>query len=237
MDTLSAIDIVSHGLPKASCDFGFLNFPNYTFTFGKSYLLDGWPWHGGDMLSWIIGGAFDQFSGKLLKNDVPYTLKERQKDAWCFRLSDKKGPKILYHEPTVQEQIQYGLKTTFEPYFKTEEEFIAHFHLTIERYRRPLRQLSGEVWRANCAIGLANGRRVFCFPYVIPDIVNINAEMHLKAIFKTLTDAGALVLFPTTALGLFDPEGLCDEIVPVRHDSGTVLLYGWSSNSHQPPPL
>jgi hypothetical protein len=231
MDTLRTIDVVVDGLQKATRNFGFLNFPNYTFTFGKCYLLDGWPWHGGDTLSWLIGGVFDEFSGKLLKNELLYTLKERQEDAWCVRANEIKWHKFRFHEATVQEQIQYGLKTNSQPYFKSEQEFIEQFHLTIERYRRPLRQLSNEAWRASCAIGLANGRRVFCFPYVLPEVVNMNAEMHFKAMFRTLTNAGAMILLPTTAVGLFDPEGLFDEIVPVKHDSGDVVLYGWPLNS------
>src|SRR4051812_14691484 len=106
MDTLRTIDVVVDGLQKASRDFWFLNFPNYTFTFGKSYLLDGWPWHGGDTLSWLISGAFDEFSGKLLKNDLPYTLKERQKDAWRVRASEIQRRRFSFHKVTVQEQIQ-----------------------------------------------------------------------------------------------------------------------------------
>jgi hypothetical protein len=230
MDTLSAIEVVSNGSQQPYPELGYVNFPNFTFAFGKSYLLDGWPWHGGHTLSWIIGGAFNEFKGKLLKNNLPYTIKERKKDAWRIRNSSIPRRHFFFREPTVQAQILYGLKTAIEPYFKTEKEFIERFHLSIERYQRPLRTFSGEGWRASAAIGLAIGRKIFCYPYVRPDITNMYSPL-FKETFEVLTDSGALVLFPTTAVGLFHPEGLCDEIVPVKHDSGDVILYGRSSNA------
>src|SRR5579871_5237230 len=97
MATLRTIDIVSDGRPNSpGYSFVYLNFPNYTFTFGKSYLLDGWPWHGGDTLSWIIGGAIDQFSGKLLKNDVPYHIEDRRLEALCVGRSIRRGHRFSF---------------------------------------------------------------------------------------------------------------------------------------------
>src|SRR5437868_4618588 len=71
----------------------------YLFTFGKSFLLDGWPWDGGATLSWIVGGVIQQDHGTLLKNGVPYEVKERKKDAWCVRTSRVRVGKFSFVEP------------------------------------------------------------------------------------------------------------------------------------------
>jgi hypothetical protein len=224
-DSITTVDLVSNGDPNEWPNFLHLNFPNFTFEFGKSYLLDGWPWHGGDTLSWLIGGRIDHFTGKLSKNTLPYTIEERRKEAWCVGWSRAMKRKFPFRDPTIQEQIGFGLTASSNPYFKTEAEIIDRFKLTIERYNRPQRQLSKEGWRASCAVGLVNSRRVFCFPYMLPDIVNLNAETYLFETLRILTEAGALVLLPTTAIGIVHPEKLVDEIVPVKHDSGSVILY------------
>lgn len=225
VDTLKTIDMVGPDRSnKQRCwKFMPLNFPNYTFSFGKSYLLDGWPWHGGDTLSWIIGGLLDKSSGHLLKNDSPYPLEQRQQEAWCVRSKPLKIHRFSFREPTIEQQVKHGLETGKNNLLRSEAEVIEQFHLTHERYRnRTLRQLSNEFWRSSCAIGFVNGRRIFCFPYVIPDIVNMNAKPYFIDMFKYLTQAGALILFPTSSAGIMHPESLCDEIVPVTHN----LRYG-----------
>jgi ABC-type dipeptide/oligopeptide/nickel transport system ATPase subunit len=172
METLSVQNIGYAAKQHDKFQFEAINSISRTFTFGRSYLLDGWPWDGGKTLSWIIGGALKQDYGKFFKSGQPYSIQERQKEAWCVSLSQIKVNRFSFAAPTIQQQIQHGLKTTVFPYFLTEADYVQHFHLTPERYQRPMYQLSNEGWRASCAIGLANGRRIFCFPYLRPDFIN-----------------------------------------------------------------
>ena len=186
---------------------------SHAFSYGKSHLLDSGLGEGGWALSWILGGILDPDFGEITRNDLNYAVEERRKDAWCVRHDRIKVRRFSFREPTVREQIQYGLKTVSGQYLKSEQEVMERFHLTAERYVRPLRQLSHEAWRASCAIGLVNGKRVFCFPYMDPGFIEDYYKIWLKEMLDLLTDSGALVLFPARAKKA--AQGLCDEIVPV----------------------
>ncbi len=186
---------------------------SYVFTFGKSYLLDSGLGEGGWALSWIIGGVFNPEFGEITRNDLNYSQEERKRDAWCVRHSIIKVQRFSFREPTVGEQIQYGLRTIHNQFLTSEQEIMKRFRLTPERYIRPLRQLSHEAWRASCAIGLANGKNIFCFPYIDPEFIEDYYGIWLKEMLDLLKDSGALILFPARAKK--STEGLCDEVVSV----------------------
>lgn len=185
------------------------------FELGKSYLLDSGLGEGGWALSWIVGGVFAPDFGEITRNNLAYPQEERRKAAWCVRHSQIRVRSFAFREATIREQIQHGLMKipSQYQYLKNEQEIMERFHLTRERYDRPLRQLSHEAWRASCAIGLANGKRIFCFPYMEPRFIEDYYQIWLKEMLDLLTDAGALVLFPARAIKV--AEGLCDEIVLV----------------------
>ena len=216
METLKVRNLDYDSKKRDKFQFESINSISRTFTFGRSYLLDGWPWDGGETLSRIIGGVLKQDYGTLLKNGMAYSVQEQQKEAWCVSLSQIKVNRFSFAAPTIQQQIQHGLKTTASPYFVTEEDYVQYFHLTPERYQRRMHQLSNEGWRASCAIGLANGRRIFCFPYLRPDFINEYLDLWLKEMLDLLKRTGALVLVPTTAIGVHKAQYLCDEITPVK---------------------
>lgn len=202
----------SKGPLDRQIDFGRIgelrNF-SYEFTFGKAYLLDSEPDGGGWTLSWIIGGLLEQDEGVIKKNNVIYPLEERKKDSCCVR--HNLGRRFLFWEETVRKQIRRGLKSARGQFFRSEEEIIRRFHLSPERLDRPLRYLSGEGWRASCAIGIASGKRIFCFPYM-PSMY-LEEYVQLEDIIEVLKETGALVLIPTKAT-----EGtrkLCDEVVSI----------------------
>lgn len=186
---------------------------SYTFTFGKSFLLDSGQGEGGWALSWIVGGELEADYGSITRDGVPYKREGRKKDAWCVRRSIIKTRKFSFRDPSVKEQIQYGLKMVRNQPLHSEQEIMNRFHLTPERYTRSLRQLSNEAWRASCAIGLTNGKKIFCFPYIDPEFIEEFYSVWLKEMIDLLKESGALVLFPARAKKA--TEGLCDEIVLV----------------------
>ncbi len=216
MGVLNVADARFEGIinPKAAHTiFEKLRDFSYTFIYGKSYLLDSGLGEGAWALSWIIGGELEQDYGSITRHGLAYEIKERKEDAWCVRQSIIKVSKFPFREPTVGEQIRYGLKVAQGQYLQTEEEIIDRFHLTPERYNRPLSQLSHEAWRASCAIGLANGKNLFCFPYIDPELIEKFYGLWLKEMLDLLKETGALVLFSARAKKA--TEGLCDEVVPV----------------------
>lgn len=195
----------------------------YDFNFGKSYLLHGELWDGGWALSQMIAGLLEPDTvivqseyGQILLDGVQYPTAQRKKDVWVVPRSEIKRFG-LFQNMTVQEQIHHGLKNNPHPYLKSENEYIERFGLTPERYTRPFTMLSHERWRANCAVGLANGKKIFCFPYieyVRPEFIEEYYDLWFKDIVDVLRDSGALVLIPARAEGA--AAKLCDEIVPMR---------------------
>jgi hypothetical protein len=186
------------------------------FTFGKTYLLDGWAWHGGETLMAIVAGLEEATSGTLLKNGSPFTQKQRRQQAWYVRRSTIRTAWIPLRDPSVRQQVRYGLRTFHSPFFADEAEVIRSFNLTPARFVRPLRQFSTEGWRASCAVGAVNGRTIFCFPYMRPDLINEYCALWLKELLDLLKSIGALVLMPTTAVGVKCVSLLFDAVVPLR---------------------
>jgi hypothetical protein len=196
---------------------------SFDFDFGKSYLLDSEICKGSWALSWLISG--DKYSwnkrtdwgpfGDVLFNGKPYTASQRYVDAWRVMYGNQY--KSYWFRPrTVIEHIRYGLQNNPNPYLKSEQDYISRFMLTPERLNRPITHLSGERWSASCAIGLAYGKRMFCFPYVEfvrPYFIEDRFDW-LKSIIDTLCEAGTLVVFPALATDI--SRLLCDIVVPIR---------------------
>ncbi|HEX2619028.1 MAG TPA: hypothetical protein VHL11_02745 [Phototrophicaceae bacterium] len=185
-----------------------LNTFNYEFLFGASYLLNCKPGEGGWALSWIVGGLLKPTSGIIRLNETNYLLK----DAWGVRESEIK--RWGFGNQPVEYQIKTGLKSNARSHLTTEDEIMKRFHLTPERYKRPLHQLSHEAWRASCAIGYASGKKIFCFPYLSGDFINTYYDLWLKDLIDLLRDTGALVLVPADLADTL--RNLCDVNVSLR---------------------
>lgn len=214
MDTLTVKNISFHGVvvPKAQeLTVETLTDFSHEFTFGKSYLLAGSRGQGGWSLSWIIGGILKQDSGEILRNGSVYRRIDRQRDVWCVRDSEIKRFGIF--TMSLKQQIQHGLRGNLSQFLKSEQEIVDRFELSEGRYNRRLRQFSYEGWRASCAAGLANGKQIFCFPYILNDsrFYEEFYTSYLKGIIAFLRTTGALVLVPGELVNC--TETLCDEVV------------------------
>jgi hypothetical protein len=215
MSTLKLEMISFHGFVERYIGDSINHF-SHDFEFGRSYMLNAELGNGAWALSWIIGGLLQPESyGSITKDGNPYDRDSRLKDAWFVRKSEYMGFRSAHR--SVKVHIQRGLKQNQNPYLQTEQEIIARFRLTPQRYERPVRQLSHEGWRASCAIGLAHGKKIFCFPYIEylrPYLIEDYFDLWLKDMVDLLRESGALVIVPAIATVL--SEDLCDEIIHIR---------------------
>ncbi len=214
MSQLSMRAITFWGLVD-HCIHDWISQFSHDFFYGKSYLLDAELGKGAWALSWIIGGLLNPVHGEILKDGTPFNQNERLKEAWFVRKSEFIG--FRAGRRSVKAYVQQGLKKARKPYLQSEQEIIERFYLTPERYGRSVRQLSHEGWRASCAIGIAQEKKIFCFPYieyVRPYLVEEYYDSWLKPVVDLLRDSGALVLIPAIATPL--TEKLCDEVVHIR---------------------
>lgn len=188
---------------------------SYEFTYGKSFLLDSDVGHGGWALSWIIGCLINPSIGTIMRDSSLYDFNDRKREVWCVHQSEIKRFGILGNL-TVRSQIIHGLRTDNNQYLRSEKEIKERFHLTPERYNRPFSHISGELWRASCAIGVAHGRKIFCFPhmqYLRPDFNEEVYQIQFKELVDLLTEIGAMVLLPAKSSS--STKGLTDFVISI----------------------
>lgn len=216
MDVLSVVDLCFNGdrlyqTGRTRVKIASLTGFSYSFIFGKSFLLDSGAFGWGETLNWVISGQAIEDSGKVHRNGLYFRERERKKDVWFVRGSSIKPGWIVFREPTIQEQVRYGLRTCKNQICTSEQEVMDVFRLTPIRYQRPIRTLSAEAWRASCAIGFVNGRRIFCFPHMDESAVLLYYDLWLKDMIGFLKNSGSLVLIPTAVNDV--TRNLCDDIV------------------------
>lgn len=213
MNTLIVKNVSYHG-EVWGYTYEVLEHFSHEFHFGKSYLLNAEIGHGALALAWMIGGAVEQETGTIEVNGEAYSTASRRQDAWLVRTTEIKRFGMITQ--SVKAQVRQGLRKTGKPYSLSETEIMQRLSLSPERYTRTLRQFSSEGWRASCAIGLAHGKTIFCFPpffYSYSDNGRYVADhrLWLDMLLDILKSVGALVLFLAPLTDATD--GLCDEVI------------------------
>ena len=99
------------------------------------------------------------------------------------------------HTHTIEEQIQDGIKNHYIQYdYHTIREM---FKVSKERVKRNIEFVSGERWRASVAIGFAQGKDIFCYPWMnTRDIERCEEEMF--STIRSLIDHNKIIIVPTT---------------------------------------
>lgn len=179
---------------------------NAVFESGKVYGLIGELVFGAPAISWCVAGMIIPREGIILVDDKIATHHLLRKISHRVWVEPKELP---FFERNVRTLIRKGLEESdIEQSF---EEVIRVFGL--ERLDRPLRQCSGERWRASIAIGFLQGKSVFCFPWLWHDFVEKYKDAWMKHIFDFLRENHRLVLVPTNN----DKIGnICDEVMYFR---------------------
>ena len=183
-------DIFHHGVLN-DC----LQKSNYTFNAGNLYGIIGEFGNGGAALSCGITGKTDYYEGSIYIDGNEIYFDELKNISWYIGDDLKKKRNFLKREMTVKEQIIYGLNH----YNRCcDFEIIKQqFNLSTERIDRCIEYVSGERWKASCAIGYANGKEIFCFPLMNTNDYNLFGEQ-FKSILNVLLDSMCVVIMPTT---------------------------------------
>jgi hypothetical protein len=177
---------------------------SFEFLFGKTYLLDADVGGGGWGLTHVIAGAAEQKSGDIYLNGDRLSQRERVRHVWYVKQSQIKKFGILGRQST-RWQISHGLRVRAVragcySRLGSLDDYMQAFHLTLARLERPFIYWSDEMWRASCAIGLANGFRIFCFPNMQfmrrPDFDEQYYTSFFKQYVSVLKDEGSMILLP-----------------------------------------
>ncbi len=186
-----------------------------TFVSGKTYGLVSELGDGAWSIACLLSGLAsfpinDQYShGALSLNGKLTSRKELQQLSCILKSTVVEEKRSIWGERTVRKQILRGLAQSHSNY--SLQEIIQIFQLTPERLDRPLRQYSGEGWRASLAIGFAYGKKIFVCPWLSPTFLYRVADPQFLSYFDLVKQSGAMVVIPTNKMQW--AKNLTDEVI------------------------
>lgn len=190
-------NLFHHGLVLDCLEKQYLEFEQ-----GNLYGIIGEFGDGGAALSCGITGNTNYYEGQIFIDDKETSIEYLAKNSWyvgsdLYSSNSKKlfGSKPRMTKNTIKEQIEYGIKKiNHDLDFCTVQSIFA---LSNERVSRNIDYISGERWKASVAIGFANGRSIFCYPWFNSRDID-HLEEQLMCTITALLDFGCIVIIPTT---------------------------------------
>lgn len=183
-----------------------VGYVNAAFESGKVYGLIGELVFGAPAISWCIAGRIRPYEGTVLvdgKEATRHILRGISHRVWVDPREHSRRRRTvgdLITESLKKSGVDLSLKDLVQI-------------LGLERLDRPLRQCSGERWRASIAVGLSRGKSVFCFPWLWYDFVNTYRDIWMAHVFDFLRQNRCLVLVPTANAEIGQ---VCDEVMSFR---------------------
>lgn len=183
----------------------------YYFKFGKIYGIICEQGAGGEVLSQIITNKlFDDKTTIFIdgiKIDSIYDL------AWYVGKGVRTGG-LFERELSVQKALELAIKKNKR--YENIDKILEEFHLSRHRIKYCLSNMDvWERWRASIAIGYAQGKQIYCFPWMdslyFYDCM-INSSVF--RFFKKITGENGLIILPTAREK--NVKGLADEIVKIN---------------------
>lgn len=174
----------------------------FEFHKGNFYGIIGEFGYGGAALSCGITGKTNFYEGRISIDNKEVSIEYLKQNSWYvgndlykYKTKDLFGssPKIMKN--TIKEQIEQGIRNgNHELDFHMIQNI---FGISDERVGRNIEYVSGERWKASVAIGYANGKKIFCYPWMNSKDINHFGEQ-LSSTVKSLLDFGCIVILPTT---------------------------------------
>lgn len=175
---------------------------NLEFSQGNLYGFIGEFGNGGAALSCGITGNTNFYEGQIYIDNKEVSIEYLTNNSWyvgrdLYTSTSKKlfsrKPRIMKN--TIEEQIEYGIRKVNQDLDLYSVQRM--FNLSSERLKRNIEYVGGERWKSSVAIGFANGRRIFCYPWFNSRDIEQLGEQLARTI-TTLLDFGCIVIMPTT---------------------------------------
>ncbi|WP_084783439.1 ATP-binding cassette domain-containing protein [Paenibacillus sp. FJAT-26967] len=165
----------------------------YEFNSGKIYGVIGECGSGGWALSYCLSGKVKAQHGEIVINQS--RVDQNQIINYGSYVGEGTSSRMFFKERTVRQQIKQGLERRNSKY--TFQEIVDLFELSSSRLNRSLRYISNERWNASIAIGLANGKSIFCFPWLSTGWIQ-SIQGRINTCARILKDRGAIIIIPTS---------------------------------------
>lgn len=136
-----------------------------------------------------------------------------------YFIDNPKLRKIPYSQLTPKRMINHVLKKTKKEMSFDDILGILEINDYIERFERPWRYLGNNKWICSVALGIAEGRKYFCLPWMHTGVMEYQ-EYRNRQIFQAMKKIGGNIIFPVEGLvknRFIDEEDMCikyiDEIL------------------------
>ena len=144
-------------------------------------------------LSQMISGNVRLHNTNIQIDGVSVLKKELADLCCCVGSSScKKG---LFYKPTVRDEINCGIK--HDNSSLCFDNIVNYFSLTHSRLDRLLKHTGNEHWRASLAIGYANSKKIYCFPYITNQLSSELIRLRIDEFIIKLKNEGNIIIIPS----------------------------------------
>ncbi|MCD9024090.1 ATP-binding cassette domain-containing protein [Cohnella silvisoli] len=192
---------------------------HYIFEKGKSYGIIGECGEGGWGLSYNLVGREHCKDGDILINQKTATMEDLKSISWY--VGESTHNRWLFSNKSILSQLKNGVSNNQFKNRKSVEEIVDMFGLSKDRLKMKFEELGWEKWRTSIAIGFANGKQVFCFPWVSTGWINdliMNSAIHIC--IDVLKKNGSIIILPTQRAESVD--FFLDDIVYLQNQRHTI---------------
>lgn len=205
---IKKLDIVSQGDGTVNCRSRFYSafsgFPylkTFHFTVGKNVLYEEI-----DSGAWALCYAMSMYG---IDKEIQITNEPDIRLNGNLCTLSELAPHCCYMDPlyplfskkiSVKQAVEHGIKRNSLPYYA--ENLRVLFKIDKDRYERPLSGMGNEIFKAMGAIGVAEDKDIFCFPWQSRERC-AGYHLHFSQTADALAELGKIAVIP---LGLDAPE-------------------------------
>lgn len=165
---------------------------------------------GGQAISQLLTGKTPVMREDICIDGRRYAEKKRVEEGWMM------GEGIEgITQPSIKDQIIQSLKKADLPFYWMD--VVKKFDLSEDNLKKKLNAVGDERWRASAAIGYANGKKLFCFPWL--NYVTLKESVIMGAGFwfyaNVLREAGATIILPSDNRQIL--QYITDEVINLKN--------------------
>ena len=186
----------------------------FVFEKGKIYGIICEHGAGGESIARLLSNTTPLKGEKVFVDDVEIGASTIEKLGWYLG-------KVLYSRGLIKRELSFRqaleMAIKEQHYYEKVDDIVKEFHLTPSRLDYSLSQnCEWERWRMSMAIGYANNKKIYCFPWMnTMEFYDCLYNSSVFRFFKKLTREGAIIILPTSRKE--NVNKLVDHIVQIHN--------------------
>ncbi len=168
----------------------------------------------GESIARLLSNTTPLKGEKVFVDDVEIGASTIEKLGWYLG-------KVLYSRGLIKRELSFRqaleMAMKEQHYYEKVDDIVKEFHLTPSRLDYSLSQnCEWERWRMSMAIGYANNKKIYCFPWMNTlEFYDCLYNSSVFRFFKKLTREGAIIILPTSRKE--NVNKLVDHIVQIHN--------------------